>query len=329
MPLNKTLVISNMYPSALNRAKGTFVKNIHKNDKYDLVAKFGQGRLGYISLYLRIIISLVSLRYDRICIHYPPLTAPFFFLTPKRIRNKTTLYYHGSDFFSESDGLLMGYWKKFFLYMLVKQKISLSVPSLTFGEKFRKIGYTKKIQVHLGGGINTSKKLKIVDTARPWDFAVISRMTNEKGIGDLIRHIENSDILPGSSWLLVGRGSLVSELIACLIRSGQKVKHIDEIEQSLLMKLYLDISVVVAPTRRESLGLVVAEALAMGCCVVARPLEVFTEMYHAISTINYFDFGLLTASDFSNCLREANSSFVKRNSNAIKVRQRFDNNSSL
>lgn len=267
-----------MFPTHRRPFFGAFVKSIYEKRNTTVISVNDDIFFKYVKLYCRSICSLLFIdRYSELHIHFAPLTAPFILFLPRTILTKTTLYYHGSDLFSSSDGLVMRWWKSIFLKLAIRRQVKICAPSRTFGSVMQSFGVTNLVSPHYGGGVDRVFFKEFGSCDRDIDIAIVGRLTQEKGIDDLIRIIELGE-WPTLKWLICGDGPLKDKLKHTLIVKNQDVIDEPMQQREALSNFLRNTNIVLAPSKRESLGLVVLESLACGCQVLVRDLPIYGEL---------------------------------------------------
>lgn len=262
----KVLVLSNMYPSNSKPYSGIFVKNQFeylKNDDqidielYALPRKFESSLLKKILKYLNFYIFFSKYffkKFDIIHIHFFGyhyfLGVIYKLINPK---TKLILTVHGTDTKNFSKKIF-----KFFTYFLDH---IIAVGSDQANKI--KLNVSKKISV-IPAGID-SKIFYFEEKLKKYDFIFIGSFYDIKGVDILIKAIQILDN-PKLKFCFVGSGKYSNEIN--LLKKKYNIFHLDHLVQENLRTLLNQSKFLVLPSRGDSFGLVISEAMFCGTPVI-------------------------------------------------------------
>lgn len=140
----------------------------------------------------------------------------------------------------------------------------------------------------IGHGVDTQRFRPPPDRAAAWralqagedaGIGVVGRLRPEKGQADFVEALR--PLMPGHPrWraLVIGRIKPSERVWASALLSNPPERLSWRDEQADVLPWYQGLSILVQPSRSEGFSLVLLEALASGCCVVAARLPHFPEL---------------------------------------------------
>lgn len=263
----KILIISNMYPSTEKSYSGIFVKNQYeyfsKKMLSDIEIYFMKRTIsssfGSFYKYTKFLFGFIPFlffKYDIIHVHFFGYHSFLGYLYKLlRPKSKLIITFHGSDKINLEKRLFKIIMKRINTIIAVGQEQSKNIYEITAH---------KDIRV-LSGGINEKVFYKNKNYKNKYDFIFIGSFFEKKGTDIFISAIK---ILNNKNYnyCFVGSGHLLFE-IKCL----QKIYNITIIEnetQDGIRKLLNQSKWLILPTRTDSFGLVVSEAMFSGTPVI-------------------------------------------------------------
>lgn len=154
-------------------------------------------------------------------------------------------------------------WTYTFLRWFHKPSIAVMAPTRVVKEDLEKYGFTNVALWSRGVDLNIFKvqESKVLDSTHPI-FLYVGRVAIEKNI-DAFLELN----LPGSKWV-VGDGPEILRLK----EKYPQVNYLGVLQQEELAKVYAAADVFVFPSKTDTFGLVILEALACGLPVAAYPV---------------------------------------------------------
>jgi len=266
------LLVSNMYPSKQKPYAGIFVKNIYEalkgNKSFQVslhvMKRTYTGWFGSLLKYLWFGIKFLThipRKYDIVHLHF---FYPLIFLTVlyKIIHPRTALVvtYHGSDIENHCNTPLE---EKVFRWCAKFVDHHIAVGSdlaLTVKKKLK----TNSVDI-MPAGVNEDIFYPEQGIMKKYDFIFVGSFYVEKGVIELIDAIKLLNN-PSIRICFVGSGLLLNELNA--LKKDFKITIFQNQTQDQLRHLYNQSKFMVLPSKRESFGLVVSEAMYCGTPVV-------------------------------------------------------------
>jgi len=280
----KVLLVTNMFPSTQKPYSGIFVKNQYERLNEILpysweIDIFYQKRqitnlYGTIAKYLNQIIRFVPVlfkKYDVIHLHflYPLifLVAVYKLFHP---RVKLIVTYHGSDIHNLKKGRLSRIIK-FIVVNYVNYNISVSE---SFANDIQnKLDVTPDIILPAGVDELIFKPKNI---PKKYHLAFVGSLYHIKGIDLFCEAINLLKLENKISIIIVGTGEYLNKLE--LINSENiNIKIIEGANHQFLSNVFNETNFLVAPSRKESFGLVVSEAMSCGTPCICSDINAFTE----------------------------------------------------
>lgn len=273
----KILVVSNMYPSVQKAYAGIYVKNIYEAFKRgkNISAKLLVMERSYTSFVGSII------KYAKFCLrfasylprHFEIIHLHFFYpliflLVVYKIFNpssKLVVTYHGTDIHRHGNSKV---GKSIFRYCAkyIDKHIAVG-PELSRIVK-RKLN-VDEVDI-MPAGIDEDVFYREENIEKIYDFIFVGSFYEEKGVKELIKAIK----LLGSQKLrycFVGSGPLLNELEK--LDQEYLINIMQNQSQNQLRVLYNQSKFLILPSKRDSFGLVVSEALFCGTPAIVSPLE--------------------------------------------------------
>lgn len=261
----KTLFVSSQTAYMTSSNSITDIRMIHLLDyKFRL--------LSYIVFYIKIMYNLNKFECDRIIVHQVTHCLLPFFLFQNKLKI-TYLHYHGFDLIPQS---FLVKFLKLILGGLITKCRGFIFPSRFFLEKFQTEYSVDRDNcfVSYSGGI--SNDFTCTDGARSIDMAFVGRIEEKKGVLQFLKLVKRAEIMNlNLKFHLHGYGKkfkafceLCSEIKpeTLKITLSDDPNDVKDIFQSAVCLGF--------PSKyKESLGLVVLEALRSGCYVLSTPQE--------------------------------------------------------
>lgn len=281
----KIFLISNLYPSKVDRDYGIFVKNI-EDELVELGIEVSQkavisGRSKsfwskintYRKFYTEILRAYRKNNFDLIYIHFlshssPGLMTARFLMGKKK---KFVVNVHGSDILKYNKGIL-----KWFNNKLIRETERIIVPSRYFREIIEETFPdfpTSKIYISPSGGVDFSVfNFRNRNKNELFHLGFVSRIEEEKGWRTFLNalFVLNEKNIPFNA-SIAGTGSQVEEMKSIIrkYKLNNQVKYLDVLSHQQLSNLYNELDLFVFPSElNESLGLVGLEAMACGVPVI-------------------------------------------------------------
>ncbi len=150
-----------------------------------------------------------------------------------------------------------------FLHWFHKASLAVMAPTPVVKTDLEKFGFTNVVLWTRGVDLDIFHQMdsKVLNTARPI-FLYVGRVAVEKNVEAFLKLD-----LPGSKWV-AGEGPALGELKS----RYPKVNYLGVLSQPELAKVYAAADVFVFPSRTDTFGLVLLEALACGTPVAAYPV---------------------------------------------------------
>lgn len=260
-----------MYPSKQKPYSGIFVKNQYEYLRYQLALDidiFYMKRkytnalgsiLKYLFFYIRFIPLILKI-FNVIHIHFfgfhfvLALMYKFF-----HRKTKIVVTLHGSD---------IGFLKKAKFLHKNFNNIDCLIAVSEYQNKLLQKNFSKSADHVLCAGVRKDIFYKLNETSKIYDFIFVGSFYKVKGIDLFIEAIK--DIQHKMKICFVGSGPYLSE-IENLQRNfeSKKISLFKDLTQEEIMKLYNESKFLVLPSRNDSFGLVVTEALYCGTPVIA------------------------------------------------------------
>ncbi len=296
--MTRILLISNMYPSNEKPFSGIFVKNQFESlrnhsESLDIDICFMERRftgiVGSTFKYLNFFVKFsgyLTQNYNVIHVHYFSYHV-FFALIYKLFNHDTKLVVtlHGSDSRNVSKILFSTIIKYIDCFIAVGtqqaneiQKTILKVPVIT-----------------IPAGIDCRVFYPIIGVKKKYDYIFVGSFYPIKGIDILIKAISilnDTDL----SYCFVGSGSFDSDIYE--LRKYYNIDLRNDQTQSQLRELYAQSRYLVLPTRGDSFGLVVSEAMYCGTPVIVSNVGGMKDQ--VVDGIN----GYILAENTPSCLAE-------------------------
>lgn len=261
----KILFVSNMYPSLEKPYSGIFIQNQYENLKESINISIHYLRssdtnligsiLKYIIFYFKFFPFLLR-KYDIIHVHffgYHSLLAILYKLL--RPNTRIIVTFHGSDSKNLSN--------LFFQWMIRKFDKHIAV-GLDQSEYILKNSPIKTIEIK-PAGIDKSVFFRRQSRSKDYDFIFVGNFFEQKGVDLIINSIKNP-INKELSFCFVGNGYLESELNGLI--NHYKVKTLKNQNQNQIRELLNKSKFLILPSKGDSFGLVVTEALFCGTPVI-------------------------------------------------------------
>lgn len=280
----KIFLISNMYPSNKNQQFGSFVKSVFDNLNQDKDINISLIKISYshikiekffkyLIFYSKIFINLILYKDAVFYFHFVSHSAlPLLFFSK---RKKIILNFHGSDL------------NKTFLSFVVKSALKKAnlviVPSVYFKSRVNDFYYHPNIFVSPSSGIpeNFFNKKKYILNPN-FKIGYVGRTIYEKGFDIVVGFYEG--VLKKNelaSFQVVG-GQLSEYQYYSISNNLNNYQNIDwygSVKRNNLYHYYKGFDLLIFPSRyKESLGLVVLEAMANMCIVIMTPQESYKEI---------------------------------------------------
>ncbi len=150
-----------------------------------------------------------------------------------------------------------------FLHWFHKRSLAVMAPTPVVKTDLEKFGFTNVVLWTRGVDLDIFHPMdsKVLNTARPI-FLYVGRVAVEKNVEAFLKLD-----LPGSKWV-AGEGPALGELKS----RYPQVNYLGVLSQAELAKVYAAADVFVFPSRTDTFGLVLLEALACGTPVAAYPV---------------------------------------------------------
>lgn len=283
---SKLFIITNMYPSKTHPQYGSFILAIRKifdktNFEVKLISldftnsgfyKF----LKYLIFNLKICHALFFNYRSVFYFHYPThTTLPLLFF--KKGKRKIIINFHGSDFFLK--GILSEILKK-----NIHKTNKIIVPSKFFEPLVKKkYSYKNEIITIPTAGVPKSfffngriRNKLVIKSNKPISLGFVGRITEKKGFDiviEVFKYLKKNQM--NYNLIVIGQ----KQEINWKSRFNNdpflnQITWVGEVERNLLCKYYSEIDFLLFPSRyRESLGLVVLEAMACDCIVLMSEQE--------------------------------------------------------
>ena len=165
------------------------------------------------------------------------------------------------------------------LFRFCKNKTLLYVhPAMK--ARLRAIGYREEELVYISNGIDTQQADAVPEQPKIYDVIWAGRIHPQKGIEDLIATLEFlTKNVPHFRALIVGK--VETELRPVIDRLGlkQQVEFAGFVSEEEKYRLLKSSRVFLMPSRYESWGIVIGEAIACGLKVVAYDLEPYRQIF--------------------------------------------------
>lgn len=154
-------------------------------------------------------------------------------------------------------------WTYKFLHWFHKPSLAVMAPTPVVKHDLEQFGFTNVVLWTRGVDLDIFRPMKSgkLNTARPI-FLYVGRIAVEKNVEAFLKLD-----LPGSKWV-AGEGPALRELQT----RYPDVNYLGVLNQDELAKVYADADVFVFPSRTDTFGLVLLEALACGTPVAAYPV---------------------------------------------------------
>lgn len=263
----KILIISNMFPSVHKAYCGIFVqrqyaylrKNLKQNVSMYAMERTFSSVIGSLLKYVKFFIGFAGLlfkKFDVIHVHFFSYHL-FLALFYKSLRPKTKIIVtvHGSD----TKNVTTWFYRPFLKY--ISKIIAVGKEQ---AEVIRQVVGGDKV-VALSAGVDERVFYHLPGTAKEYDFIFVGSFYDVKGVDVFIRAIELSG-LTDKKYCFVGSGKYLSEIEELRKEYNITIKmnqtH-DEIRDLLNKSRWL-----VLPSRGDSFGLVVSEAIYCGTPVI-------------------------------------------------------------
>lgn len=305
----RILVVSNMYPSSQKPYAGVFVKNIYEalkadqNSQVDLhvMKRTYTGALGSLLKYLWFcfrFLTYIPRKYDIVHLHffYPLI---FLIILYKLIHPKTMLIvtYHGTDINNHGNtrmGLKMFRW----CARYINHHIAV-------GSELAHVVRDKLNAVSVDvvpAGIDEKIFFPETGVKKEYDFIFVGSFYTEKGIPEFIKAIKllNDHRI---RFCFVGSGPLLNDLKQ--LKSNFDITIFQNQTQDQLRMLYNQSKFMVLPSKRESFGLVVSEALFCGTPAIVSPVGGLVEQ--VINSYNGYVIDNVSDTAIKNGLEDAMS----------------------
>ncbi|MBZ1519355.1 glycosyltransferase family 4 protein [Leuconostoc mesenteroides] len=280
--VKKILLISNLYPSKEYPEYGTFVKEfvtgltdlgwditkivlIKKNDKFRKL-------LSYASFLFKSWVYLNFSNNDITYIHYAShSTIPLLFSKKQKF---LVVNVHGSDVLPNNER------QKYFSYFTknaVQKANMIVVPS----KYFKKVVLKKynvpseKIFISASGGVDETffQKRSFKYQKHTMTIGFVGRIESVKGWQTFLESLQKITI-DDTKFLIFGSGSQEKELKQKIkITDNPNIKYMGHVGHNELGKVYQSFDWLILPSKRESLGLVGIEAMAMGTPIIASDID--------------------------------------------------------
>jgi glycosyltransferase involved in cell wall biosynthesis len=150
-----------------------------------------------------------------------------------------------------------------FLHWFHKPSLAVMAPTPVVKQDLEKFGFTNVVLWTRGVDLEIFRPMdsKVLNSARPI-FLYVGRVAVEKNVEAFLQLD-----LPGSKWV-AGEGPALAELKS----RYPQVNYLGVLSQAELAKVYAAADVFVFPSRTDTFGLVLLEALACGTPVAAYPV---------------------------------------------------------
>ncbi len=278
----KILIVSNMYPSSQKPYSGIFVKNQFEGLKSKLpndwdISFFYQKRkftnlLGSLKKYFIQVLKFFPYffkKYDIIHLHFlSPLI--YLLLLYKFFHSKTKIIitYHGSDIHNIKFNR-----KRNILSWLVNNFVNTNISvSKSFKEQIQyKLNVTVDYVISPGIDDTIFKNMNIKNQ---YDILFVGSFYEIKGIDLLISAL--TAIRKDYSVCFVGSGAYLDKIYD-LKKSGVKIDILENLNHQELSVIYNKSKFLVAPSRNESFGLTVSEAMVCGTPCITSDIQAFNE----------------------------------------------------
>ena len=154
-------------------------------------------------------------------------------------------------------------WTYRFLHWFHKASLAVMAPTPVVKTDLEKFGFTNVVLWTRGVDLEIFRQMesKVLNTARPI-FLYVGRVAVEKNVEAFLKLD-----LPGSKWVC-GEGPALAELKS----RYPAANYLGVLTQAELAKVYAAADVFVFPSRTDTFGLVLLEALACGTPVAAYPV---------------------------------------------------------
>lgn len=302
----RILVVTNLYPSATQPTYGVFVKNSVEGlsqvgcDIVRVVAIKGRGKtligrlLKYLSFYISVLGSGITLEYDLLYVHYPPHCALAVLALQSLKKRKLVVNIHGSDVGHEivPDPTIASRVLFRLTDALLKKASLIVVPSSYFESVVRRKFRIKEdiVYVSPSGGVDPQQGIEDErNTARraygltgEFVMGYVSRLDQDKRWDVFLRAARlfaDSHFGIKLRLVVVGDGVSKGEFLQLADKLGLNLflSYLGAKRQSELREVFSLMDVFVFPTMKESLGLVGLEAMACGIPVIGSRIGALVE----------------------------------------------------
>lgn len=291
--MSKVLCLNNGYPTKANPQYTTYVHTIatclrragHDVDllaiRYDKPIKPAYKAWKYLVYWFQILFRRFD-KYDIVYINHLPYAWPAV-LNKSLRRTKVYVHWHGEELVSHSQFI------RRVLNFLRPRMIGFRhiVPSNYFKQKLMEIMEISPnmIAVSPSGGVDTVVFRPLPDDKLGEDAVVIgfsSALTQGKGANILLKLMCAQDEIEGAtgrkiSFKVIDYGREATYYTAQFQQATDRVEIVGKMPKSSMPMFYNSISVLLMGSMRESLGLVVLEAMSCGRPVVTYDLCAFPE----------------------------------------------------
>lgn len=297
----KLVMVTNMYPSSANPRYGTFVKSIYdclkKEDSLDLnLIKISHKKslihktFAYIIFYVQILFALLKFSEATFYFHYVSHSTLPLLLVRKRKRTYV-LNFHGSDMYQK------GFKRKIVARAISKANIIIS-PSEYYSKEL-----TKNFDIHIPikiiptAGVpkqyfQTPGINKLLNYRNNITIGFVGRVSYMKGF-DIVLEVYAKSLKLFENCELIVAGNKLSKKEFETYNSQLKqndIKWIENLGREELHLIYDQIDVLLFPSRyKESLGLVVLEAMSKNCFVLMSKQTAFNEILNGSEAVKQLD----------------------------------------
>lgn len=268
----KTLIVTNMYPSAQLPYSGIFIQNQFnwmgeklnaEEEEVDLffMRQILTGKWGsiqkYATTYARFF-PLLFRDFQNIHLQYMGWLTPLAVLY-KLLHPKTQLIFtfHGGDI--NDDLPERGLRREFFRWMTRKADVLIAVGKTLNGSIEEKLD--RQVDYNLCAGISKKTFYPSLETKKCYDFVFVGSFLPVKGLDILVDAMDDFLAL-GARFCFVGNGPMEA-LIASKVQSGQ-VDILGNLSQAELRDVYNSSHFLAFPSLGDAFGLVVSEAMYCG-----------------------------------------------------------------
>lgn len=291
--MSKILCLNNGYPTDVNPQYTTYVHTIatclrragHDVDllviRYDKPIKPAYKAWKYLRYWLQILFRRFD-RYDIVYINHLPYAWPAV-LNKSLRRTKVYVHWHGEELVSQSQFIHR------VLNFLRPRMTGFChiVPSHYFKQRLMEImGISSgMIAVSPSGGVDTAVFRPLSDDKQDEDAVVVgfsSALTQSKGADMLLKLMRAQDEIERTAgrkvaFKVIDYGREATYYTAQFRQATERVEIVGKMPKSSMPMFYNSISVLLMGSIRESLGLVVLEAMSCGRPVVTYDLCAFPE----------------------------------------------------